>query len=195
MRKLLLSAVGAVAVATASMASAAVTVTASSGLTPLQDPFLQTGLVTNNPDGSSNIAFGMNPVPHPNFSGSFSFTNTIAGIYNITLDTSTNFPSGVVTFTSAVISGGSCTALTCTLGGLPGQHLVLNSLSLAANTAYTFSFAGTNSRTATGGVLTGNVSIDPAVPEPATWAMMLLGFGGIGLAMRRRRRPALAQIA
>lgn len=28
-----------------------------------------------------------------------------------------------------------------------------------------------------------------AVPEPATWAMMLLGFGGMG-AMLRRRRPA-----
>lgn len=32
-----------------------------------------------------------------------------------------------------------------------------------------------------------------AVPEPATWAMMLLGFAGIGWTMRRnRRRPALA---
>lgn len=27
-----------------------------------------------------------------------------------------------------------------------------------------------------------------AVPEPATWAMMLLGFGGIGFAMRRGRK-------
>jgi hypothetical protein len=34
-----------------------------------------------------------------------------------------------------------------------------------------------------------------AVPEPATWAMMLLGFGAIGVALRRRRTQALAQIA
>jgi hypothetical protein len=37
----------------------------------------------------------------------------------------------------------------------------------------------------------------PPVPEPATWAMMLVGFGGIGLAMRRRRKVGskLLQIA
>jgi hypothetical protein len=37
----------------------------------------------------------------------------------------------------------------------------------------------------------------PPVPEPATWAMMLLGFGAAGTAMRRSRRrtTALAQIA
>jgi hypothetical protein len=35
----------------------------------------------------------------------------------------------------------------------------------------------------------------PAVPEPATWAMMLFGFGIAGYAMRRRRTTALAQIA
>jgi len=41
-------------------------------------------------------------------------------------------------------------------------------------------------------------SIPAPVPEPATWAMMLLGFGGIGLALRRSRRrgkQALMQIA
>ena len=30
-----------------------------------------------------------------------------------------------------------------------------------------------------------------AVPEPATWAMMLLGFGAVGVSMRRRRRTVL----
>ena len=41
-----------------------------------------------------------------------------------------------------------------------------------------------------------NINNPPAVPEPATWAMMLVGFGGIGFAMRRRRESGrLAQIA
>lgn len=36
-----------------------------------------------------------------------------------------------------------------------------------------------------------------AVPEPSTWAMMLLGFGAVGAGMRRRRRAGnvLTQIA
>ena len=37
--------------------------------------------------------------------------------------------------------------------------------------------------------LSGDVSTS-AVPEPATWAMMLFGFGGIGVAMRRRRNAS-----
>jgi len=32
-----------------------------------------------------------------------------------------------------------------------------------------------------------------AVPEPATWMMMLMGFVGMGLAVRRRRHPALSE--
>ena len=36
-----------------------------------------------------------------------------------------------------------------------------------------------------------------AVPEPATWAMMLMGFGAAGFAMRRRRRTTtgISQLA
>jgi hypothetical protein len=35
------------------------------------------------------------------------------------------------------------------------------------------------------------------VPEPGTWALMLLGFTGVGIALRRsrKRKPALMQIA
>jgi hypothetical protein len=38
----------------------------------------------------------------------------------------------------------------------------------------------------------GIAAIELAVPEPAAWAMMLLGFGAIGGFMRRRPRPAAA---
>ena len=34
----------------------------------------------------------------------------------------------------------------------------------------------------------GPVSLGGAVPEPATWAMMIIGFGAVGSAMRSRRR-------
>jgi hypothetical protein len=37
----------------------------------------------------------------------------------------------------------------------------------------------------------GSIVVPPGVPEPATWAMMLLGFGGLGAALRQRRRQAV----
>jgi hypothetical protein len=44
------------------------------------------------------------------------------------------------------------------------------------------------------GILSGNSTLTisqaapGAVPEPGTWAMMLVGFGALGVSMRRRRR-------
>ena len=35
--------------------------------------------------------------------------------------------------------------------------------------------------------LTGTANATAAVPEPATWAMMTLGFGAMGFAMRRKK--------
>jgi hypothetical protein len=39
--------------------------------------------------------------------------------------------------------------------------------------------------------LLSDITISPGVPEPATWAMMLMGFGGLGAAMRAKRKQAL----
>jgi opacity protein-like surface antigen len=39
------------------------------------------------------------------------------------------------------------------------------------------------------------VSLTDGVPEPAAWALMLMGFGGVGLMVRRNRRKALAAVA
>lgn len=64
---------------------------------------------------------------------------------------------------------------------------------------YAFVSNGTGSgdeRRTFGNVLLGGISFTAAVPEPATWAMMLLGFGAIGFTIRgRRRQVALAQVA
>ena len=38
-------------------------------------------------------------------------------------------------------------------------------------------------------------AVTDAVPEPGTWAMMLIGFAGAGMALRRRRRPAMLRQA
>lgn len=65
---------------------------------------------------------------------------------------------------------------------------------------YAYSFtAATSSTTLTFASATGtaygpaldNVSV-AAVPEPATWAMMLIGFAGLGMMVRSRRRSLAA---
>ena len=40
--------------------------------------------------------------------------------------------------------------------------------------------------------LTATLAQTAAVPEPGTWAMMILGFGAVGASLRRRRAPAFA---
>jgi hypothetical protein len=145
---------------------------------------------------------------------SYTFTNTNASVSNLVdfgftttptllnvtgtgmgfvLDP-TNFPGGF-TVNACAFSGNNCDAA-------DGQADLFSG-------TFELTFAGGTSSATLGGFVDRYASLSQlggisgegtpvgGVPEPATWAMMLLGFGGIGMAMRRSRRgkPALAQIA
>jgi hypothetical protein len=66
------------------------------------------------------------------------------------------------------------------------QTFARTSYSFVANgSATTFSFNSLGN--ANVDAVLDNVSFASGVPEPATWGLMILGFGAVGAAMRRRR--------
>jgi hypothetical protein len=67
-----------------------------------------------------------------------------------------------------------------------GGQLFVDIQSFGTTEPYTYSISAFSDPNRGENFLTGSV------PEPTTWAMMLLGFGAIGAAMRRRKAVALA---
>jgi hypothetical protein len=177
MRKLVLAMAGAAALAISSAAGAQVTL---DGCTMVCDGPTTLGSETT-------IGFTESGLDAPSFIESLMFTNDLAGVYALTLDTS----STGIDFTSAVLTGpGGPYNLIEEFDNGVSEFWNLSSLYLEAG-QYTLTINGDNRST---GSLGGTVTIN-AVPEPGTWAMMLLGFGAAGYAMRRRRAPVLAQAA
>ncbi len=86
-----------------------------------------------------------------------------------------------IDFTSVLVNGISAT-ITKFAGGMI-ELAFANGVSLSggANSIVVNGLARGN------GSYGGNISFAPAVPEMATWGMMILGFVGTGAAMRRRR--------
>jgi hypothetical protein len=80
--------------------------------------------------------------------------------------------------------GGSVLGVGVGNGGCPGNCTNFNAL--ADNIALTTTSGSRSYNFAASSVA--------AVPEPATWAMMLIGFGGMGVSMRRNRRRSAANI-
>ena len=176
MRRLLLLSAAAPALTFATAANAAVTVDDTS-ISEYDGP-ATTGSTTS-------IGFTEAGLESPTFTEWLTFTNTLAGVYFFTLSTS----SPNIDYTSAVLTGaGGPYALNPLVTG-PTEFWNLTNLWLDAG-QYTLTINGENRDT---GVLEGSVTIEQAVPEPATWAMMLLGFGVIGFAMRRRKQEKTTQ--
>ena len=176
MRKLLLLTAAAPALMFATTANATVTVDDTS-ITDVDGP-ATTGTTTT-------IGFTEAGLDAPTFEEWLTFTNTVAGLYFLTLGTS----SPDVDFTSAVLSGaGGPYALNPAVTG-PVEFWNRTNLWLDAG-QYTLTINGNNRGN---GALEGSITIEQAVPEPATWAMMLFGFGAVGFAMRRRKQQKTTQ--
>ena len=64
---------------------------------------------------------------------------------------------------------------------------------VAKSATETLSFLAYGNKPVPPFALVSNVSLTGGVPEPATWAMMILGIGGIGAMARRRRAASVAE--
>lgn len=114
-------------------------------------------------------------------------TTAVVGASTITLSF-----SGTGDFTGATFNGVTITDLTdsdiigvelgsSNVAGFDASRLSFTSNSVSLNLA-------SLSTTSDSSIVANVLFAASAVPELATWAMMLIGFGGIGLAMRRGRR-------
>ena len=100
--------------------------------------------------------------------------------------------------------GSTTTASRNGSGSVVRADFGLNGLEAAGQTSATYIFRTNATNFNRGGTFTtqdgsvsqrANFSPTAAVPEPAMWAMMLVGFGGIGFAMRRRKSKVTTNVA
>ena len=138
-----------------------------------------------NADPSGRTLFSNDWGSYLNFSvaggGVFNlYSLDIAGVYNTP-------ESGPVAFIYNI--GGNNYSGTFTLDNMVGlQTFNLNLIGLTSFGVQQILYTGALDTYHGSQVDNVVLDIQSAVPEPSTWAMMLLGFGSIGYSMRRRRK-------
>lgn len=142
---------------------------------------------------SGTFGNSFNPAPLGSFTDVYNFMLSGASLTNGSLITLSLSGGNNIDFTCRTCSVlFDSTAFTHTMSG----NLDVFTLDPQSITAgpHTITVNGTIASGPTASY-SGTVNFNLPLPEPATWAMMLLGFAGIGLTMRTRRRTVLAQFA
>jgi hypothetical protein len=123
------------------------------------------------------------------------FTAPTAGVFNwkATFNSVDRKPTGVGLSIFTVLDGSPTVAYATTLAGPEGTKAkYFNQISLGAGDQLGFIIDknGSNWNDSTGV----NFSLS-AVPEPASWGLMILGFAGLGASLRQRRARTAAAVA
>ncbi|WP_010163401.1 FxDxF family PEP-CTERM protein [Sphingomonas sp. PAMC 26617] len=148
---------------------------------------------TPGPDGTFNGMFGVQNIGLGNFSEIFTFTLPTDGLGSGSV---TSIASGKLmsttdlNFTSVFFNGTAATMF-------PNGRFEFASLELIPITAGQLNTLTVNGFSYGGASIGGSLSFTPtsAVPEAATWAMMLVGFGMMGAGLRYRRRSSTVAFA
>jgi hypothetical protein len=116
--------------------------------------------------------------------------NSVSAIINSTFNTSN--PATNLNFTSVVLNN-SVSNFSFNIANGVFDQASRELIPLIANATNVITINGTSAGDASysGTLSFGQVA---AVPEPATWGLMLLGFGAVGFSMRRKR-AGLLQVA
>lgn len=197
----------ALAVAMTSTAASAVTIiTPDTTVSPSPGQFATFYVAGNIFNGPISAIFGDTGIPgSPGgtpFTDEFQFTIPQTGTGSGSVTTSVVL-AGVggaldLDFTSVLVNGMAATAVyrdaagnICTNYGVgtcgATETFAINNVPILANILNTITISGISRGNGSYG---GQATFQPAVPEPSTWAMMILGFGVIGFGMRRSRKPA-----
>jgi hypothetical protein len=172
MKKMLLAAGLAVALATAG--------TSANAATYVVGPIVAA-------DGSATGTFGDNFKTAGLFTSTFTFFLAKTGLFSSSITTTAVSKNTNIDFKSATVNG-IAYALSPT-GAFEFGNIAALPVVAGLQTIVVKGTTGKN------GSFSGQFSFSPAVPEPSTWFVMLMGVAGLGAAMRRRNSLTAATAA
>lgn len=144
------------------------------------------GVITLNPAGPDTVSgfLGFDVTGTGDFIATLTFLNPFA---NASAGGSAvfNFDGDAITFTGGDVSGVGTVSTTF---NAQGSSIQVDRINLPAG-LQTLTFRGALNPTGNGFARVGGqltLQATPAIPEPGTWALFILGFGAVGAALRRR---------